>query len=148
MDKQINNNHKILGIIFLCVFGIQALTFIFVLLMVGISIIPILSEINKGQNDIIFGSIGIYVGIIIFLLIYLLPFGIGGWKLFKNKSGAKIWGVIASIFSVLFFFPLGFVLCILGFVLLFIDQTNKTQKHLYSNQVNDFNMPQYPHKWQ
>ena len=66
-----------------------------------------------------------------------------GWKLLKEKTGARTWGIIASCISLLSV-PLGTALGIYGLWFLLGDQG----KQFYSggNQMNQYPPP--PNNWQ
>ncbi len=141
-----NDNHKILGVIFLCEFAITLLFAVFFLLLFGINFFIVALNATKNNADGFLGLFMVYA--IIFLLygVLVAGFGIGGWKLYKNKSGAKVWGVIASIFSIFFFFPIGLLISILGFVLLFANFGNNNNQN-FNNQQPYNNPPQPPQNW-
>jgi hypothetical protein len=139
-----NENHKILGVIFLAEFAITILFAVFFLVLFGISFFMTALNASKTNGEGVLGLFIVYA--IIFLLygILMAGFGIGGWKLFKNKPGAVGWGVVASIFSIFFFFPLGFLISILGFILLFANFGNNNNRN-FNNQQNY--PPQPPQNW-
>lgn len=140
-----NENHKILGVIFLVEFAITILFAVFFLLIFGINFILLaVNENSKAEG--FFGVFLVYAIIFVLYGILTAAFGIGGWKLFKNKSGSKGWGVVASIFSIFFFFPLGFLISILGFILLFADFGNNRNQN-FRNQQPYNNPPQPPQNW-
>lgn len=141
-----NENHKILGVIFLCEFAITILFAIFFLLIFGINFFLVAMNASQTSSDGVLGIFIVYA--VIFLLYGVLTagFGIAGWKLYKNKPGAKGWGVVASIFSIFFFFPIGFLISIMGFILLFADLGNNTNRN-FNNQQNYNYPPQPPQNW-
>ena len=140
-----NDNHKVLGIIFLCEFAIILLFAVVFMVLFGIGFI--MSFLNTSDN----GSEGFLSLLIVYAIIFVLygvvlaAYGIGGWKLYKNKSGAKVWGVIASIFSIFFFFPIGLLISVLGFILLFADFGNNKNQNFNQQPFN--NPPQPPQNW-
>lgn len=139
-----NQNHKILGIVFFSELAITLLLSLIFLALFGFSMI--FSLVSSGSSD----GIGIYLLMIsVIVLIYgtfIAVFGIAGWKLFKNKPGGKGWGIAASLLSIFFFFPLGFLVMILGFVLLFMNNTNANNQNVQFQQNNNFPPP--PQSWQ
>lgn len=141
-----NDNHKILGVIFLCEFAIMLLLVVFFLVILGTS--SLIAAINAStiNTDNFLGIIIFYATIILLYGTLVSIYGIGGWKLYKNKPGAKGWGVVASIFSFFFFFPIGLLISILGFILLFADFGNNRNQH-FNNQQSHNNPPHPPQKW-
>lgn len=136
-QKQIQN-YKILGIIFLCEFAIAFLIF---LLFIGMFLLNAgLFAANSNKLGDFAPTVLIYGAVIVFYIIFMMPFGVGGWKLLKNKSGAKGWGVAASVLSLLFFFPLGLIIGIVGFILLFQSYENT----FYQNRHQPDNYPPNP----
>lgn len=129
-----NENHKILGVIFLFEFAVVLLIF---LLFVGIFLVNSGLVLFNGRNsgDFVWMFL-IYTGVLLAYIIYMTPFGIGGWKLYKNRPGAKFWGVIASVFSLPFVFPFGIVICIVGFVLLFSNSGKTASRNSYVPSPN------------
>src|SRR5690606_32163606 len=90
----------------------------------------------------------VYAGILGVYTIFMAPFGLAGWKLFYNRSGARFWGVIASLFSVLFFFPLGLFISILGFIFLFSSTGTENKLPAGAGERN-FHPPSPPQQnWQ
>ena len=140
-----NDNHKILGVIFLCEFAITLLFAVFFLLLFGINFFIVAFNASNNNAE---GFLGVFIVYAIIFLLYgalMAGFGIAGWKLYKNKSGAKVWGVIASVFSIFFFFPIGLLISILGFILLFANFGNNNHRN-FNNKKNY--PPQPPHNWQ
>lgn len=137
-QKQVQN-YKILGIIFLCEFAIAFLIF---LLFIGMFLLNAgLVVANSNKLGDFAPTVLIYAVVVIVYIIFMMPFGLGGWKLLKNKSGAKGWGVAASVLSLLFFFPLGLIIGIVGFILLFQSYENT----FYQNRNPPNNYP--PQQW-
>lgn len=140
-----NENHKILGVIFLCEFVITILFAILFLVLFGINFFLVALNANSNPE----GFLGIFIVYAIIFLLYgvlLAGFGIAGWKLLKNKSGKKGWGVVASIFSIFFFFPIGLLISVLGFILLFADFGNNRNQN-FNPQYPNNNPPQPPQNW-
>lgn len=140
-----NKNYKILGVIFLCEFALMLLLLLlfFGLFLLNSGMVLLNSSDSKGFVPIFL----IYAAIIVFYIIFMIPFGVGGWKLFKNKNGAKGWGVAASICSLLFFFPFGLIIGILGFVFLFSENKNAMNRNPYA-QPQNYNPPPPNQNWQ
>ncbi|CAN5769839.1 hypothetical protein BH20ACI4_BH20ACI4_33160 [soil metagenome] len=140
-----NNNHKILGVIFLCEFAIMLLLVVFFLVILGTGSLMAALNASTMNTDNFLGIVIFYSSIVLLYGILISAYGIGGWKLYKNKSGAKGWGVVASLFSIFFFFPIGLLISILGFILLFVDFGNNNRK--FNNQRPYNNPPQPPQNW-
>lgn len=140
-----NENHKILGVILLIEFAITVLFGLIFLILFGINFFLIALNASKTSGEGVLGVIIVYAIIFLFYGVLMAVFGIGGWKLFKNKSGAKGWGVAGSILSIFFFFPIGFLLSILGFILLFANFGNSNRN--FNNQQNYNYPPQPPQNW-
>lgn len=133
-----NDNYKILGVIFLCEFAIIFLIF---LLIVGFFLLNSgLVLFNNNKSGDFVWVVGMYAAMVIFYIIFMTPFGVAGWKLLKNKNGAKGWGVAASVFSLLFFFPFGIIIGILGFVILFSNAGNSSRQS-YNAQPQNYYPP-------
>lgn len=139
-----NKNHKVLGIIFLCEFAIMLLLIllfcVFFLLNMGVVLF------NSNDSQGLLPIFLLYAAIIVFYLIFMMPFSVAGWKLLKNKTGAKGWGVAASICSLLFLFPFGLIIGILGFVLLFSNNENSVNQNPYARPLN-YNQPPPNQYW-
>jgi hypothetical protein len=91
---------------------------------------------------------GIFIAMVLFLLAFTLllvvPQIIGGWKILKERPGARTWGIVASIVSCLSF-PLGTAAGIYGLWFLFGEEG----KRFYlggAPQQQQFNPPP-PNNW-
>lgn len=139
-----NSNYKVLGVIFLIEFAITSLLFIVFGLLFALNVgLFAFQETNKSG---VLPAVLVY-GLVIFIYVLLMmTFGLAGWKLFKNKSGAKGWGIAASVCSLFFFFPLGIIISVVGFVLLFTGNANTNSQ--YQNQNPQYyNPPNPPQNW-
>jgi hypothetical protein len=124
-----DNNLKILGIIFLCEFAISALMYVFVFFVFGLSSIMAIAGAKNADASAFLVSVGVPLLIIAIALLLIIPLGIAGWKLLKNKPNARFWGVVASFLSVFFMCPLGLIVSILGFLFLFGNPGNSAHRH-------------------
>ncbi|MEK7724963.1 MAG: hypothetical protein AAB336_11470 [Acidobacteriota bacterium] len=150
-------HNRLVGIFLMIHGGIQALIMgILGLVYGGIGLAILLG----GKNDEKFVGVFFILAIalvVFFSLLFLGPQIIGGWKMFKEKPNAKIWGIIGSITACMSF-PLGTAAGVYGLWFLFGDYG----KQLYDNQVNpnylgepnvvsDFqyndNRERQPHSW-
>lgn len=128
-----NKNYKILSIIFLSEFAITLLIFFFIVLLFLFNI----SVVAKGTDTKDFLPIIVIYGVVTLVyLLFMMSFGIAGYKLYNNKSGAKGWGIVASVFSLFFFFPLGIIISIIGFVLLLSSYENTYSQYQNQNPQN------------
>lgn len=138
-----NKNYKILGVLFLSEFAIMALVFFLVLFLFMFNV----GIVARGTDEREFFPVFLTYGIIFLIyILFMLPFGVGGYKLFNNKSGAKGWGIAASVCSLFFFFPLGIIISILGFVFLFSNDEKPRGQYQNQNPQN-FNPPNPPQNW-
>lgn len=101
----------------------------------------------------------------VFSMIFIIPQILGGWKLYKEKPNARIWGIVASIVSCMSF-PLGTAAGVYGLWFLFGElgtkfyengspQTNYFPNANYTESAQDFvnqerdyvKTPPPPHNW-
>ena len=84
----------------------------------------------------------ILIAVVAFLaLLFVLPQLIGGYKLWKERPGARTWGIIGSILSCLSF-PLGTAAGVYGLWFLFGDVGK--QYYLGGSPQYAFNVPPQP----
>lgn len=111
-------HNKILSILMLVQGGLQILGGVVVVLIYGGFGFFMLNSSRRDESSL--G--GILIGAAIFAALLVLVLAaidfLAGWKLFKEKSGARTWGIVASIISLLGF-PLGTALGIYGLWFLF-----------------------------
>lgn len=136
-------HNRTLGILFLVYLGLQIFG-----VMVGLIFLVAFSgyALNEmGGNDAI--PVGIMVaafGVGMFISILLLiPIAMAGWKLFKEKPNARIWGIIASVVALLSI-PLGTILGIYGLWFLCGEQG---KQYYEGGQIASHNPPP-PNNWQ
>lgn len=108
-----------LGIFFFIQAGLQVFGGLIAVLMYGGMGIFAITSSRRG-DDQVFGAImlGIAVFAVFFVAIIAGIDAMAGWRLTKGKSGARTWGIVASIISLLGF-PLGTALGIYGLWFLF-----------------------------
>ena len=87
----------------------------------------------------------IFIGMILFVvvisMIFVVPQLLGGWKLFKEKPGARTWGIVGSIIALLSF-PLGTAAGVYGLWFLFGEEGKRF--YLGGNQQQMFGAPPPP----
>jgi len=118
---------KILGIGFGAFAAILFFTFMLLLLVTVGVLVALGITIANETGDPNQAGIGVLGGIftIVFYgvlgLVGVVPTGLASWKLLKQKPGARIWGIIASI-VLLPVLPAGTALGIYGFWFFFTDR--------------------------
>jgi hypothetical protein len=114
-------HRNLLGKLFLVFFGIQVLVLVLtVLIIMGVLGFTFMNVAGNEAAPFIFSVIVMAVTIL-FVAILLIPLGVAGWRLWKKKPGARIWGIVAAIF-VIFSFPLGTALGVYALWFLFSDE--------------------------
>lgn len=150
-------HNRLVGIFLMIHGGLQALVMLVLGLIYGV-IGGLMAAIGKGEEQVV-GVVFIVavVFLIIFSFLFIAPQIIGGWKMFKEKPNAKIWGIVGSILSCLHF-PLGTAAGVYGLWFLFGDLGKQIYDNPASpnylgemNAVNDFqykeNRERQPHSW-
>ena len=135
---------KTLGILFLVYLGLQVLGVIIGLIFVVAFSGIILTNVN-GNDAVPFAFIGIVFGVaMVISILLLIPIAFAGFKMFKEKSNAKIWGIIASIIS-LISFPIGTALGVYGLWFLLGEQGRQFYE---GGQIASKYPPPPPNSWQ
>lgn len=139
-------HNKIVGILLMAHGGLQALVMIFLGLIYGGIGTMILATGKKDEKFV--GLIFIVMIFILgfFFLLFIIPQIWGGWKMIKEKPGAKTWGIVGSILSLLNF-PLGTAVGVYGLWFLF----GEMGKSFYSGMTgsSSSSMPSPPPQgWQ
>lgn len=153
-------HNRLVGIFLLIHGGLQALVMgLISLIYGGIGLAILIGGKNQDKPAGVIFIIAV-AAIVIFASLFILPQVIGGWKMFKEKPNAKIWGIIGSVVSALSF-PLGTAAGVYGMWFLFGEQgKNFYENHAGPNylgavnQAEDFQYEQYhkqqqrePHSW-
>lgn len=149
--------NRLAGIFLMVHGGLQAVIMaIMGLIYGGVGLALLLGGKNDEKFVGVFFILAIAI-IAVFSLLFLGPQIIGGWKMFKEKPNAKIWGIIGSITACLSF-PLGTAAGVFSLVFLF----GEDGKQFYDNpgnqnfigepnNTNDFqfnnNRERQPHSW-
>jgi len=139
------DHNKVLSILMFVQGGLQLFVGILVALMYGGIGTFMLTNARRDDEQMMGGmfiALAVIVGLVIlaFAGVTLLA----GWKMLKEKSGGRTWGIIASIISLLSF-PLGTALGVYGLWFLF----GEDGKRFYAggNSPNNFQPPP-PNNWQ
>jgi hypothetical protein len=115
-------HNKMLGIFLLAHGALQLLIMIFMGLIYGVMGGAMIAGARRDEEAII-GAV--FIGMILFLVVFSLilagPQIIGGYKLLKERPGARTWGIVASIISCLSF-PLGTAAGVYGLWFLFGEE--------------------------
>lgn len=143
---QAREHNKLLGIFLLVNGGLQVLGGLICILIYGGMGVAMLTSARRSEEQsigLVFLVLAVVVGILV--LAFAGLFLLSGWKLFKETSGARTWGIIACCVALLGF-PLGTALGIYGLWFLFGEQGR--QFYLGGNQIMSNTPPPPPHNWQ
>lgn len=142
------DHNKLLGIFNLVQGGLQAFAGLIVALIYGGLGVGFLANARRGDEQMM-GTVFVVMAIVVgFIFIAIAGVTLmAGWKLLKEKPGARTWGIVSSIVA-LFSFPLGTALGVYGLWFLFGDQGKQFYLGGGANQ-NMFNQPPPPpNYWQ
>lgn len=138
-------HNKLVGIFLLAHGGLQALVMIMIAVIYGGMGTFMLASARRQEEQIV-GAV--FIGMILFLVflaaVFVIPQLLGGWKLLKEKPGARTWGIVGSIIALLNF-PLGTAAGVYGLWFLFGEEGKRF--YLGGGQQNMFNAPP-PNNWQ
>ena len=137
---------KILGILFLAMGGLKLFGGILVALMYGgIGLFAVTN--GHKQDDQVLGSIFIVIGVVVAMVVFIFAIVdfVAGWKLFKDKSNARTWGIVSCFFSILSI-PFGTALAVYGLWFLFGEQGKQFYDTNNLNR-NMFQPPPPPNNW-
>jgi hypothetical protein len=114
-------HNKLIGIFLMAHGGLQALVMIFIGLIYGGMGTMFLVAGKKDEKFIglIFLVMILVIGFV--FLLFIIPQLLGGWKVLKEKPGARTWGIVGSILSLLSF-PLGTAVGVYGLWFLFGEE--------------------------
>jgi hypothetical protein len=124
------DHEKVLAIGFTAFAAILFFTFLLLALVsVGVFVALGITFANESgnPNQAGFGILGAIFTVIFYVglgLVCVLPPALASWKLFKQKPGTRLWGIIASI-VVLPIIPLGTALGVYGLWFFFSAQGRK-----------------------
>lgn len=140
--------NKLVGLFLMIHAGLQSLMMIFIGVIYGVMGASIFATARRQEEQVVGAVfIGMIILIAVFSLIFIIPQAIGGWKIYKELSGARTWGIIGSIVACLSF-PLGTAAGVFGLVFLFGEQGK--QFYLGGNNYapQSFQPPPPPNNWQ
>ncbi len=140
------DHNKLLGILHLVQSGLQIVGGIMVAVIYGLLGAAFTANAHR-QEERFMGELFVVLALIITPIILILG-GINliaGYKMLKEKSGARTWGIVASIIC-LIGFPLGTALGIYGLWFLFGDQGKSY--YLGASPQNRQMFPPPPNQWQ
>ncbi|CAN5501943.1 hypothetical protein BH10ACI2_BH10ACI2_20130 [soil metagenome] len=142
------NHNRLVGIFLMAHGGLQAFVMVIMCLIYGGLGIAMLIGGQQGEQK--FVGIAFIAAISVLAVVACLFVGpqlIGGYKLWKEKPNARIWGIVGSIISCLSF-PLGTAAGVYGLWFLFGDLGRSY--YLGSSNQPMFQPPQAPppNSWQ
>jgi hypothetical protein len=115
-------HNKLVGIFLMAHGGFQAVVLGLVALIYGGIGAAIFATAKKQEEQIAGVAVIAFMVFFAFLwLLFVLPQIIGGWKLFKEKPNARIWGIVGSIVACLNF-PFGTAAGVYGMWFLFGEE--------------------------
>ncbi len=141
------DHNKLLGIFHLVQGGLQALGGLMVTVIYGIIGVAISSNARRPDEEfmgILFVVLAFVIGPLVLLFAGINL--IAGYKMIKEKAGARNWGIAASILSLLSF-PLGTALGVYGLWFLFGDE-GKNHYLGNNNYAPQSFPPPPPNSWQ
>ncbi|HEX9959342.1 MAG TPA: hypothetical protein VGB00_00250 [Pyrinomonadaceae bacterium] len=139
-------HNKLIGIFLMAHGGLQLLIMGFIGVVYGVLGSAMLATARRDEEAMVGG---IFIVVVLFLLVFslllIVPQIWGGYRMLKEKPGARTWGIIGSILSCLSF-PLGTAAGVYGLWFLFGDEG----KRFYlggAPQQPMFNAPPPPNNW-
>lgn len=143
------DHSKLLGIFHLIQGGLQAFAGIVIGLVYGGLGLAMRSSAALKPEDRFIGTIFVVLAFVIvpIVLLFAAVDLIAGYKMLKEKAGARNWGIAASIISLLSI-PLGTALGVYGLWFLFGDAGKQFYLGGAARQQNVFNPPPPPQNWQ
>jgi hypothetical protein len=135
-------HNKLVGIFLMAHGGFQVIILGLIALIYG-GIGAAIFATAKKQDDQIAGVavIAFVLFFAVIWLVFVLPQLIGGWKLFKEKPNARIWGIVGSIVACLNF-PFGTAAGVYGMWFLFGEEG--TQFYALKDLNRNMFQPQQP----
>jgi hypothetical protein len=142
------DHNKLLGLLFL-IYGVLQIVGlgIGILFMLGVggAALTGANARDAAPIAIIFGFTSVFL---VFAMLFAIPAIIAGFKMRKQKAGAKTWALIAAILALLNF-PLGTALGIYALWFLFGEQGKSFYSGGSSSSSNAGNFtPPKPNSWQ
>jgi hypothetical protein len=139
--------HNKLASIFLLVYGgLQLFGGIVAAVIYGGMGLAMLGSARREEEQVIAGVFVVVAVIIVpIMLAFAGIFLLAGWKMLKEKAGARTWGIVASIVALLGI-PLGTALGIYGLWFLFGEEGKRF--YLGGSQPQQAFNPPPPNNWQ
>jgi hypothetical protein len=138
-------HNKLLGIFLMVQGGLQLFGGLFAVLIYGGMGLAFLGA-GRGDEQVMGGIFLVMAAVFVpIMLAFAGLFLLAGWKMLKEKTGARNWGIAASIVALLGF-PLGTVLGIYGLWFLLGDQGKNFYLAGGLHNQNMFNPPP-PNNW-
>ena len=140
-------HNKLIGIFHLVDGGLQVFGGI-IAALIYFFIFLVFQAKARGADDVMFATIFMIFALIItpIVLIFAAINLIAGWKMLKEKDGARTWGIVASIISLLNF-PIGMALGVYSLWFLFGDEGKNFYLGNNSYARQSFPPPP-PNNWQ
>ncbi len=142
-------HNKMVGIFLMAHGGLQGLMMIFLCIIYGVIGSAMLVGGRRGEEQIVGAVfIGVIAMIFVISILFVLPQILGGYKLWKEKPGARNWGIVGSIVSLLSF-PLGTAAGVYGLWFLFGEEGKRfylggQPQPMFQNSPS----PPPPNSWQ
>lgn len=133
-------HNKMVGIFLLAHGGLQFLIMLFISAIYAIIGIGAFAAARRQEDQFIgFFIFGVVAVVVLISILLIIPQIIGGWKLFKEKPNARIWGIVASILACLSF-PLGTAAGVYGLWFLFGEEGKRFYENPWQeNQLGGMN---------
>jgi len=139
-------HNKLVSIFLLVHAGFQIFGVIIATLIYGGLGTAMLVNARRGEEQMMGGIFIALMFVVVFVsLIFVVPQIVGGWKLLKEKSSARIWGIIASIVC-LISIPFGTAVGIYGLWFLLGEEGKKF--YLPGGNAASNIPPPPPNNWQ
>ena len=141
-------HNKMVGIFLMAHGGLQAAVMVLMCIIYGIIGSAMLVGGSRGEEQMV-GAVFIGVILLIFAisLLFVMPQIIGGYKLFKERDGARNWGIVGSSLSVLSF-PLGTAVGVYGLWFLFGEDGKRFYLGGARHQMIEPPQAPPPNSWQ
>jgi hypothetical protein len=138
------DHNKLFSILMMIKGGLSAFGALVVVLIYGG--IGLFGMSQGKKEDLVLGGIFVGVAVVVGLILFAFAFVemMAGWKMFKEKSSGRAWGIVASIAS-LINIPLGTALGVYGLWFLFGDQGK--QFYGLGGQMYNQMPPPPPQNW-
>lgn len=141
-------HNRLVGIFLMAHGGLQAAIMVLMCIIYGLIGSAMLVNGRRGEEQMV-GAV--FIGVILLIaaisMLFVLPQIIGGYKLLKERDGARNWGIAGSVLSVLSF-PLGTVVGVYGLWFLFGEEGKRFYLGGARYQMIEPPQPPPPNSWQ